>query len=248
MATQQEVTACGTLEPTFVVIVDHARRWAEEVLDAVSGFEDVYNTDLDEVRNTPCDGFIPFTEGGFNGIGYATMSAAHGSGSTPKAIQPYLDQAIKDAEEAWDADHPDATVAMIYADPEPVALEKAGQLVIPGVGPTPDYLREHPLREDWYNFETESLQEGGTYFYKVRVLFYDVDNSSNQTGKPEAYFFVGINTDFEYGRDSIPWMTCYGKPAQQTAWLWEKNFALEDLTDDLVDEMIAEASSALRNA
>lgn len=178
------------------------------------------------------------------------MSYAWGSGSVPTAIQPYLDSALKDAAEAWDEKHPDATVDMIYADPEMVALEKAGQLVLPGLIVERDdwQRRQHPLLEGWQEFETEFMQEGGTYFYKARVLFYDVDNSNNQTGKPEAYFFVGINTDFEYGRDTIPWLRCYGAKTQQSQWLWEKNIAIDELNDELVDTMIKEAIDALRSA
>lgn len=246
---QTQVTDCGTLAAAFVTKIDEVRRWAEEVSEGLSSFDDVYNSDVEEVRNTPCDGFIPFTDGGFNVVASATMSYCYGSGNTPTAIQPYLDQALKDAQEAWDEEHPEATVAMIYADPEPVALEKDGQLVLPDLLPPDSYERtQHPLREKWYEFETESLQEGGTYFYKARVLFYDVDNSSNVTGKPEAYFFVGINTDFEYGRDSIPWLSCYGQKTQQSQWLWERNVALDDLTEEPVDQMIKEATDALRAA
>lgn len=247
---QTQVTACGTLQPTFVVKVDLARNFVTEVLEGVEQFGDVYGTKIDEVENRSRDGFIAFTDGGFDGWGYATLRDAQGSGAIPTAVQGYVDQALKDAEQAWDEKHPEATVEMIYADPEPVALEMAGQLALPGLITKRDdwQRREHPIREKWHEFEDEHMSEGGTYFYKVRVLFYDVDNSSNVTGKPEAYFFVGINTDFEYGRDNIPWLSCYGQKTQQSQWLWEKNVALDDLTEEFVEQMVTEAVSALQGA
>ncbi len=250
MQAQTTPTACGTLAPTFVNVVEQVRHWAEEVSDNLTGFDDVYGSNVEEVCNTAYDGFIPFTDGGFNVIAYATMSYAWGSGNVPTAIQPYLDAALKDAATEWDEKHPDATVEMIYADPEMVALEKEGQLVLPGLIVERDdwQRRQHPLLEKWQEFETNWMQEGGTYFYKARVLFYDVDNSSNVTGKPEAYFFVGINTDFEYGRDNIPWLKYYGSNPQQSQWLWEKNVPLDELTDELVGIMIKEATEALRAA
>lgn len=245
----QEITACGTLAPTFVTKVEEVRRWVTEVLEEVSNFDDVFSTTVEEVRNTPCDGFVPFTDGGFNGIASASMCHAWGSGSTPAAVQPYLDQALKFAQEAWDEEHPEAPVTVILAAPEPVALEDAGQEVLPGIAPKDDWeRRQHPLLEEWYEFETESLHEGGTYFYKVRALFYDVGNRFNKSGKPEVYLFVGINTDFEYGRDTISWLSCSGGNPQQSQWLWERNVPLDELTEELVDTMIREAVSALQQA
>lgn len=250
MQTKTQPTACGTLAPTFIVIVDDVRRWAQGVLEGVEGFDDVYGTNLEEVRNTPCDGFFPFTDGGFSGVGYGTLSHAHGSGAVPAAIKPILDSSLKDANAEWDSANPDATVEMIYAGPEPVALEAAGQLVLPGLIADRDdwQRRQHPMLDDYHQHVDGWLEEGGTYFYKVRALFYDVDNSNNVTGKPEAYFFVGINTDLEYGRDNIPWLTYYGRPAQQSQWLWEKNVPLVDITEDLIDAMIKEATDALASA
>lgn len=216
------------------------QKWVEEVLDNVTGFEDVYDSRSDEVENESRSGFIPYTDGGFDGIAYASLSAADGTGCAPAVIQPYIDQAHKDAQEAWNELHPDLTYETIFAE----TLEEAGQEVLPGI----DCSHEAEAnREEYWEFEHGSMREGGTYFYKVRALFFDTDNSRNTTGKPEVYFMVGINTDFEYGRDSIPWIACYGGNPQQTAWPWEKTVEMRKLTEKLVEIMVEEATTALRN-
>lgn len=224
------VTACGTLQPVFVRKVELCRRFVEEVLERVDGFEDVYRTDLNEVENRWRDGFIPFTDGGFDGVGYATLSYAHSSGAAPSVIQPYLDAELKQIEQAWDEKHPERPVSWIYADEEP----------------HPTSSRE-VWREAFCDFENESMSEGGTYFYKVRVLFHG-DQHRSESGEPEALFCVGINTDFEYGRDHIPWLSCYGKDPNCTKWLWERTVKVRDLSGRRVDSFIRQAIKALEAA
>lgn len=239
--TQIQKSPCGTLAPIFVDHVAHVRRWAEEVLEGLEQFGDVGHTKLDEVENRSRDGFIPFTDGGFNGIAYADLASAEGSGAVPAAIQPYIDSAHKDFDEEWDREHPEATVEMLHAS----TPEDEGQLQLPGL--ERGYRQQHPLLEEYWTAQHESLSEGGTYFYKVRALFYGDQHASEDRGDPEVLFCVGINTDFEYGRDSIPWITYYGKPAQQTQWCWEKTVKLSDLNEELIDEIIREAVNALNN-
>lgn len=215
------------------------QKWCEEVLDNVSGFDDVYHTSSDEVENKSRSGFIPYTDGGFDGIGYASLSYADGSGSAPAAIQGYIDQAHKDAREVWDEKHPDKTYEMIFA----TTVEEEGQEVLPGVAKS---TQADADRQEYYTFESESMSEGGTYFYKVRAIFFDVSNSRNQSKKPEVYFMVGLNTDFEYGRDNIPWLSAYGAKTQQTEWPWEKNVPVDEITEELIETMVEEATAALR--
>ncbi len=238
MISTEQVTACGTLQPVFVRKVDLCRDWVTEVLEAVEGFDDVYGTNVNEVENRSRDGFIPFTDGGFDGLGYGTLSYAHGSGAAPAVIQPYVDSAIKDIEKSWDEENPEHTVAWIYAS------DDEGQETLPGIEKSRE--REH-WREKYWDFESNNMSEGGTYFYKVRVLFHG-DEHSSVSGDPEAYFMVGINTDFEYGRDSIPWLSCYGQKTQQTTWLWEKTVKIKNLTPRRIESLTKQAIKALCNA
>jgi hypothetical protein len=232
----ESVTACGTLQPVFVRKVALCRRWVEEVLDDAGG-EDVFDRRIDEVENRSRDGFIPFTDGGFDGLASASMNYAYGSGQVPDAIQPYLDSALKDIETEWDKEHPDKPVAWLYAD-------DSDQLTLPGVPPS----TERDLwREKFYEYQDANMSEGGTYFYKVRVLFHG-DQHSSESGEPEAYFMVGINTDFEYGRDNIPWLACYGQKTQQTQWLWEKTVKIKNLNERRIESLIRQAIKGLAKA
>lgn len=233
------VTACGTLKPVFVRKVELCRQWTEDVLASVEDYEDVTHTNVDEVRNTSCDGFIPFTDGGFDGLGYGNMGYAHGSGCAPAAIQPYIDSAQKDIDAEWDSDHPDHPVEWCLDNPEPHPL-------LPGI-PRITVTDRDLWRERYYEFSDSYMSEGGTYFYKVRVLFHGEDHRS-VSGEPEAFFMVGINTDFEYGRDNIPWLSCYGQKTQQTQWLWEKTIKIKNLDARRIASLTRQAIKALGRA
>lgn len=238
MIAEAKVTPCGTLAPTFVIKVEDVRRWAEEVLENVEGFEDVYSTRIDEVENRSRDGFWAFTDGGFNGIGYGSMGHAHGSGCAPKVVQPYIDSTLAEVEKDWDEKNPTHPTSWLFAKTE----DEAKQFEMFG----PSKERDH-WREKFWEIENSAFDEGSTYFYKVRVLFHG-DRHRSVSGEPEAFFMVGINTDFEYGRDYIAWLPYMGGKAQQTEWLWEKTVKVSELTNEMIDTFIAEASEALRSA
>lgn len=242
--TTTQLEPCGTLAPVFVAKVNLVRTWANAIGEELKGWDDIINVDLSEVRNTPCDGFIPYTDGGFDVVAVAAMSYAYGSGHVPTAIQPYLDGDLKRIAEEWDEQNPDRTVAWMN-EPE---LEELGQLRLPIAGRRGPTTREK-AREEYYEFENTWMSEGGTYFYKVRALFLgDHSMTQSETGEPEVLLCVGINTDFEYGRDNIPWLSCYGQKTQQTNWLWEKTVKIDDLTSEMIDTFIGEVMEALRNA
>jgi len=59
---------------------------------------------------------------------------------------------------------------------------------------------------------------------------------------------VGINTDFGYGRDTIPWLRCYGTNPQQTEWVWEATVKVADLDEDLIKQLTEAAIFNLNNA
>jgi len=233
----ESVTACGTLQPVFVRKVELCRDWVEQVLEAIEGFDDVYGTNINEVENRHRDGFIPFTDGGFDGLGYATLRDAHSTGAAPSVIQPYLGSEMKGIEKAWDEENPEHPISWIRADEEE-------HPTLPGIERSREC--EH-WREKFYEFEDEYMREGGTYFYKVRVLFHG-DQHSSQSGEPEAYFMVGINTDFEYGRDHIPWLACYGSNPNCTKWVWEKTVKIKNLTPRRIESFVRQAIKALASA
>jgi len=230
--------------PVFEPTLDLVKEWVEGVLDELEQTETISHFNIDEVENKSRDGFIPFTEGGYDGIGYAYLRDAIYSGYCPKVIQPYVDQELKDVQEAWDGENPEHTYEWLYDFEADEIAKTQGDLLNSNV-PTPREV----WQEKYSEFESEYLDgEGGTYFYKARVLFYDEDNSRNESGEPEAYFMAGINTDFEYGRDTIPWLSHMGGNPQCTEWVFERNIPVKDLTPELISELVDEAIDGFNKA
>lgn len=220
------------LQP-FARVHERLKVWTEDVLDGLG--DAVYDKRCDPVENQSRDGFIPYTSGGWDGIGYASMEYSYGTGSVPLAIQPYLNRELADIKTAWDAEHPETSYDVIFAP----SLEDEGQETLPGI----EASREaDALREEYYEFEHNSLSEGGTYFFKARCLYYVAGDSRNTTGKDEVYLFTGINTDFEYGRDSIPWLGA-GK-SQQSEWVWERTVRVRDLSPRRIEALTRSAIKA----
>jgi hypothetical protein len=231
------------LDP-FGRIHEMTKHWCKEIVETVRHFDDcsgIHN--LDEIETEHRDGFIPFTNGGWDGIAYADLGYAEGSGCPPKAVQPIIDSIKKGAEEDWDKEHPEHTVEWLYKY-DPVELDQLHLFDVAKYGPS----KRDKLLEEFQEHESAQFSEGCTYFYKARAIYYDNESHRNELGVPEVLFCVGINTDLEYGRDSIPWLSCYGGKTQQTEWLWEKNVPAADVTEELIATFIDQALEALRNA
>lgn len=167
------------LNSNFVDIDDLIKAEFETIATMLADFEDVLN-DPDSppsptlIENDHVSGFVPFTQGGFEIVAPALLSYAYGSGTAPPCIKPYIDAALKDAVVAFRE----------YNDLHPEEQPD-----------DPD----HPLYNDYCNFEYEHLSEGGMYFYKLRAIYYT-------SPEPHVVFTSAVNTDFEYGRDYIQWM------------------------------------------
>jgi len=82
------------------------------------------------------------------------------------------------------------------------------------------------LQEEFHEFSTEYMQEGGEYWLVANANYFAADNHRNETGQDEVFFFAGVNTDFTYGRD---------KGLEST---WEKTYKLKYLTPDRVRVII----------
>jgi hypothetical protein len=227
-----------TLAPEFERIHSWVRDWVSDVAD--------YNYDgswgchkVEDIENEHVSGFIPFTEGGAEIVLNADLASCMSSGSAPSMIQPFIDSEQKDCEEAWNEANPEHTVEWLYAETPPQADLLDHQAV--------EKEREH-WKEKFWDFERDYFTEGGTFFYKVRAIYYLPDNSSNDSGEPEVLFMVGVNTDFEYGRDYIGWLSCYGSDPQQTHWVWEALVKAKDVHPNLLEQMAKCATDALASA
>ena len=151
---------------------------------------------------------------------------------------------MKDIQEAWDEENPEHTYEWLY-DFEAIEIAKTQLNLLSDNG----LVLQEIWQEKYNEWENEYLDgEGGNYFYKARVLFFDEDNHRNVSGEPEVYFMAGINTDFEYGRDNIPWLSHYGSNPQCTEWVFEKNIPVKDLTPELIQKYVEEATEAFQKA
>ena len=188
------------------------RHFVEELSDEIGGYLDVSHMgEVEEIETHWRDGFIPYTNGGFNLFGYADLSLAFGSGSVPENVKDILSGTMKDCEESFKADNGIPEGADLWA-----------------------YLEENePLREEYYECENTWLTEGASYFYRVQVSVFDVDNRFNETGEPEAMLLVGINTDLEYGR------------SKGDIWVYEKTIPLKRVTSTVIEKEIKWAAMAL---
>jgi hypothetical protein len=224
-----------------------AKRFVTDAVQEIATtFDDCYDSNVEEVESESRDGFIAYTDGGWDGVAYATLSYAHGSGHIPAAVRGAIDSSIADAEADFAEEH-GLTVAEMDAweDEERAKWEMP---TLPGM-PRASYPPQHPLREQLWELIDSWLGEGGTYFYKVRVLFYREDNGRNDNpGTAMVRLFAYLNTDYEYGRDYISWLTYYGSNPDQTIDAFTKEMAMADfvaLGESGIDDFVTEAVSKM---
>lgn len=224
-----------------------AQRFVEGVTGEAEGFDDCYGSRCDEVESESRDGFIAYTDGGYEGCAYGLLSYAHGSGCAPAAIQSIIDSSLKDAEEEFQREH-GISVDELYKQRSDMQ-DLWNQPAIPGIGKA-DYPPEPELLETWHELQDSWLSEGGTYFYKVSVLFYRPENYRNDSGDYEVRMFAYLNTDLEYGRDHISWLPAMGGKADQTTGDWERTMTAAEfiaLGESGIDDLITEAVKHLAN-
>lgn len=171
-----------------------------------------------EVSAASYDGFIAHTNGGFRVTVAHDLRSAEGEGLSDfetKHLQPYIDRSYVDAAEWFVHDHETlSTLWDLYEESggELTALEwlykregDAMELheIQPDLFGTVEFWRTEAAQhmEEFHDAVCEYMTEGGTFFYELRVLFYEKGHSRNTTGSDEIYIFAGINTDFEYGRE-----------------------------------------------
>ena len=140
-----------------------------------NNYEIFYHPDnVEKIPHKSYDGFIPFTNGGYELSFISELSLADGSGSHSAMVKPFIEQSQSDALEEFKRDNPDFD----------------------------ETKQDDPLWEEFYDFENQYSSEGGEFWYQLRVIFFAADNHRNITGKDEIYIISGTNTDFSYGRDS----------------------------------------------
>lgn len=214
------------------VPLDIETRIADKLLEAMDDLPENYgaciDTQINDICHTSYDGFIPFTNGGMDLTVPTDLRSAWGSGSFPcnKKVREYLEGVIESSQQ-------DALESFVQENKS--VFEK----LFPDAdldNPTYDLINYHALydmdrgdlAERLSEIEDEWLSEGATFFYQLRAMYYSADNARNVSGEDEILFLAGINTDFEYGRDS------------GLEVVYENNVPVSLLTTEMIDAIITE--------
>ena len=204
----------------------------EKLQDAMDDLPENYggciDTCVNEIEHKSRDGFIPFTNGGFDLMVPTDLMTMWGSGSGPsnEKINDYLQGVIESSQQ-------DALESFVEEN------KSIFEELFPDVdmdNPTDDPINYHilydmgqgDLAEKLSEHEHMYMTEGSTFFYQLRAMYYSADNSRNESGDDEILFMAGVNLDFEYGRD---------KGLEVT---YENCVPVELLTNEEVDVIISE--------
>jgi len=204
----------------------------EKLLDAMynlpENFGGCIDTQVNDICHTSYDGFIPFTNGGFDLTVPTDLCSAWGSGSYPanekarKYLKGVIETSQQDALESFVQENK-SIFEELFPDQD---LDN----------PKYDLINYHrlydmdkgDLAEQLSEYEYSYMTEGSTFFYQLRVMFYSADNLRNESGEDEILFLAGTNFDFEYGRDS-------GLEVS-----YENNVPVSLLTIEMIDTIISE--------
>jgi hypothetical protein len=178
----------------------------EHLAEQLEKLQDDYEMefgDIHAVEHKSYDGFIPFTNGGHRLIYpvYLESVAYNGANFKNEKVNKELDDAVDYsyliALESFIDNNRDE-LAGLYPDLDLDDLAACREVITYHDLYDKD---EGTLAEELSEGESECLTEGSMFFIELRVQYYNADNLRNETGKDEACFMAGINTDFEYGRD-----------------------------------------------
>jgi len=221
--------------------MDRLREMAEEF----HGEYDPYGIEpsIQEVSAQSYDGFIAHTNGGLRLLVPVSLDEYEVPSAVQEEVSGYREAAANDAAEefmrermpeqyeVWGDELEGASGWLVnYLYDAEREYDELNKLQPDMFGKRPPFWETElgALREEFYEFESEWLREGGTYFLDFTVLFYEADHPRNLTGVDEIYLFAGVNTDFEYGRER----------GHRT--FWDSTVPVTDSTPELLAECMAE--------
>lgn len=147
----------------------------EEITDSIG--RDAWSARVDTIEFEHVPGFIPWTDGGWNGC--ITFGMHDETAWGCKLIRPFVEHDWELMQAEFRTEH-----------------ELAGDIEL-------DY-DTHPEYED---FVTRWEQDDDScWFVYVRAIVYGEGHHKSESGKAEVLFCFAVNDDFNYGRDSISWL------------------------------------------
>lgn len=166
------------LKMTLPIAVQNALMTA---LDDHASYFNKYEThclpvEVEAIEHQSCDGFIPYTNGGYTLSFMSDLSLAWGSGSHSKVVAPFIDSCLSDALRWFKEENPSFDLG-------------------------DDSEENSELMQEFYKYESDYMCGSSEFWYQLRVVFFAADNHRNETGEDEIYIISGTNTDFSYGRD-----------------------------------------------
>lgn len=182
---------------------------------------------IEPIEHEPRSGFWPWTSGGFEVCLPAALSYCWSTGSAPAAIQPMIDQGDRFIAEAWRERYP--------------RRPSLDDCIAGGEGIRPKWQSE---AEEW---ETEAwMADDDCYFWKARVMFEDAGDMNGDGVAPRVHIDAYLNTDLNYGRDDIGWLSAYGQKTDQTWGNFKVSFPLAKFARLQSKHLSALVSSAQR--
>lgn len=204
--------------PEFTNVAELARGFIAETIELLASDEMTfqYEAEPEAIENNHVPGFIPFTSGGF--MACLANQISNDESKDPQPIQAIIAANIKDAAKVFCKEHgvelpaeKECLQSWDYYNAVYEAVETDSELV--------EALQT--TCDDWFSEDC--------YFWKVRALFLMPNDSGNETGEPEIYFDAYLNTDLNYGRDSVDWLKVYGGNPDQTRGNWKKTITVRQL-------------------
>jgi hypothetical protein len=227
-------------EPFTGTAEEKAERLCTLLAEAIADADEaVFDADrVEPIETGARSGFWPWTSGGYHFCLPASLSYHWGSGGAPAPIQSLIDSGNEIIAEEWRRQNPDrpGLVECIHSEGEHTGIAQEWQ----------------QEAEEW---ESEAwANDDDCYFYKGRVIFLVPNDPSYRSeeapepGEPYIYVDAYLNTDLNYGRDYINWLSCYGSNPNQTAGEFKRCFTVpqfEALSEEEMGALVVEALKSL---
>lgn len=133
------------------------------------------DTQPEPIEHRSYDGYIPYTNGGFQMLLMSDIYTSIGSGSFPESLRVELDRVQEQCEQDYRSDNDIA---------EEVGIDYGSDT-------------------DFHEYEQSYLTEQSEFWYTLRVSYHTSDNDRlpEHKGKDKLHIMAGVNTDYGYGRD-----------------------------------------------